>query len=383
MAEPTTDRVTLRREIAADLGMPFFKRFPTGIQATGSSDLDSSFFQDDRLVQRRRYWKNMWLYNTTNDEYRKIVDFRHEQNRLIPEFDFTTTPATTTIYEILSIYTPDDIHNAIDDAIREGFPTFFDAVTDETIVYEQDKIVYDLITSVGGRGVLSNPLRVKKIWIEQTTSGTTHTATAGAAGTITDSNATFTAVDTAWRVSIFRGTGSGQTQLVSSGDSNGVLTPLASWTTTPDTSSRFRTWDASLEVIEWRDLSAVKFDAKDYPTNMYMAQRMPSWFGMRFRIQYVGEPQLFTNDTTPTTVVPPKYIKHYAMSILFDKRARTHPSEANKYAELADREMQKADKYKLEHGFDLPDQTWWVEEDPSLDFGAFWETEDPLNWYGD
>ena len=358
--------------------MPFFKRFPLGLQADADSDLDSSFLQDDRLVQARQYWKNMWLYNVSNDEYRRVSDFRHEQNRLVPEFDFTTTPSTTDIFEILSIFTPDEIHDAIDDAIREGFPTFFDVVTDESMIYEQDKISYDLVNVVGGRGVLTNPLRIKKLWIEQATTGTIHLATSGAAGTITDANATFTAVDTSWRVSIFKGTGSGQTQLVASGDDAGILTPIANWTVTPDSSSRFRVWDASLEVVEWRDLAAVKFDAKDYPTNMYMAARMPSWYGMRFRIQYIGEPQVFTNDSAPTTVVPTKYIKHYAMSVLFDKRARSHPSEQTKFGDLADREMVKADKYKIEHGFDLPDQTWWTEDDPSIGFGSTSDIFDPL-----
>ena len=361
--------------------MPFFKRFPAGIQATASSDLDSTFFQDVRLTQRRDFWKNMWLYNVSNDEYRRIADFRQEQQRLIPEFEFTTTPATTDIFEIHSIYTPEEIHNAIDDAIREAFPVFFDVVMDETLVYEQDKLVYDLITSVGGRGTLSNPLRIKKIWIEQTTSGTTHTATGGAAGTISDTDATFTAVDTMWRVSIYGGTGSGQTQEIDTGDSNGLLTPAANWTTIPDTTSKFRVWEALKEQVDWHEISSVRFDAKDYPTNMYMQQRAPAWFGMRFRIQYIGEPQVFTNDTSPVTVVPTKYIKHYAMGLLLDKRGRTHPSDQNKYAELADREMQKAQQYKADHGFDLPDQTWWQEEDPGMQWGAYWEIDDPLGWF--
>ncbi len=382
MAEPTTDRVTLRREIAKDLGMPFFKRFGSGIQAVASSDLDSTFFQDARLTQRRDFWKNMWLYDVSNDDFRRIADFRQEQRRLVPEFDFTATPTTASVFEIHSIYTPEEIHDAINDAIREAFPVFFDVVTDETIVLEQDKLTYDLTTNNSdGRGILSNPLRIKKIFVEQTSSGGTHQATAGAAGTITDDNATFTGVDTGWRVSIFAGVGSGQTQLVSSGDSNGVLTPIANWTVTPDTSSKFRTWNVSKEQIDWREISSVRFDAKDYPTNMYWQQRSPAWFGMRLRIQYIGEPQSLTADTAPTTVVPAKYIKHYAMGKLMDQRGRAHPSDQNKYAELADREMQKAQQYKADHGFDLPDQTWWQEEDPSM-WGGMWNVDDPLNWYG-
>ena len=60
MAEPTVNRLTLRREICRDLGMPFFRRWPDGLQVqdtaaggTGTIDgsdvgkvVDSRFTQD-------------------------------------------------------------------------------------------------------------------------------------------------------------------------------------------------------------------------------------------------------------------------------------------------------------------------------------------------
>ena len=292
MAEPTSSRLILRRQIATDLGMPFFERFSGGIVLEDSTSADSTIIRDSRLTQSRDYWNSAWVWNVNTGEHRMNIDFLENENGMIPEFEWVTSPTTSHTIEIFNKWSPLQIHDAINEAIREGFPAFFDVVMDESIVLEANKLEYDLVTSVGGRGVLSNAYRIKNIWIEQPAKGSSHTASAGAGfatSRLTDSDATFTANgDTEWRVSTFDGVQSGQTVEVASADSDGNITLGTSLNGTPDSTTKFRVWNQVDQIYTWQLLSAIEFDAKDWPNTMYLKNRYSGLYGMLFRIQFIS-----------------------------------------------------------------------------------------------
>jgi hypothetical protein len=280
------------------------------------------------------------------------------------------------------MYGPEEIHLSIDDAIAEAFPAFFDVVTDEEMVIEEDVLEYELVTNNSdGRSVLSNPFRIKSIEIERTGTGSTHRVTSSdtSAGTVTISGQTFSGVDTGWMVSSFRGTGAGQLSSIASGSSAGVITMDTPMTLALDTTTSIRVWDAASELYPWRPFTAVQFDAKDYPSKMRFLESLRPEAGFRMRIQYVGEPQALTADSS-TTVVPKQYIKHYVMNDLFQQRARSKPGDAQKFAALADQEQRLMDKYKMEHSRDLPDQTLWTEQEWGSNRSDFFERDNPLGW---
>ena len=391
MAEPTTTRQTLRREIAQEVGMPFFRRFPSGftIQDTATSGLasisDSSGIRDSRLTQKRDYWINTWvmLQDTAGSiQSRLTVDFQQQSNTLVPEYDWTGTPDSSYTVEIYNIHNPDEIHLAVNNAIAEGFPAFFDVQTSEEIVLEEDKLEYELVTdNSDGRGVLTNPFRIKSVEIERTGSGSTHRLTAAdtSASTTTVSGTSFTATDTGWMVSVFSGAGSGQLSSITSGDSSGVITWDTPPTVAPDTSSSIRIWDAASEIFPWQPFTAIQFDAKDYPNKMRFLENLRPESGLRMRVQYVAEPQALTADSS-TTAIPKRYIKHYVMSDLFRQRARTKPGDRQAYLGLAQEESQMAEKYKLDHGYDLPDQTLWTEQEWGSARADYFERNNPLDW---
>jgi hypothetical protein len=394
MAEPTTQRITLRREIAKDLGMPFFRRFPSGVtlQDTATSGLgsisDAGGIRDSRFTQERDYWQNSWMYvldtaaGGNNHMMRKTVDFRKHDRTLVPEFDFDSAPSTGASLEIFNIHTPEEIHDAINDAIVEGFPVFFDVVTDETLVVEEDKLEYELVTNNSdGRGILSNPYRIKSIWVERVgTGGNFVQDTASTTTSIVNDAGGFSAagIDATWRLGVYAGTGAGQL-IVPTGAANANAIPVTAPTVALDTTSQIRFWNAGEELYRWEELSAIDFDAKDYPNKMRLRHPMRDKRGLRFRIQYVGEPQELTSDTA-STQIPRKYIKHVALGKLLRQRARTKPGEIDKYAALAQQEDQDAAQFKIEHSFDLPDQTTWTEDDVSRERGDFFEIDNPLDW---
>lgn len=366
--------------------MPFFERFSGGIQLEDSTSADSTIIRDSRLTQSRDYWRNSWVWNVTTGEHRKTIDFLENENGLIPEFDWTTTPDTTHTIEIFNKWSPLQIHDAINEAIREGFPSFFDIVIDETLVLETNKMQYDLVTSVGGRGTLSNAYRIKNVWIETTGSGATYEAVAGAGflnSRLTADGVSFTASgDTDWRVSVYEGTQAGQTMEVTAGDSAGNLTLGTNLNGVPDTTTRFRLWNQNEQLYAWQPITDVGFDAKDWPNTMYMGSRHTAQSGMRLRIQYAAEPQEISSDTA-STVVPRKYIQHYVLSKLMGQQTYDNRKDRERWGNAQERQMLMADRYKLEHSFDLPDQTIWTEEDYASAGGGPGELPDPLNWWGD
>jgi hypothetical protein len=317
-----------------------------------------------------------------NHQMRMIVDFREQDKTLVPEFDFDTPPDTGTSVEIFSIHTPVEIHDAIDDAIRDGFPVFFDVTTDETLIYEEEKLEYELVdNNSDGRGILSNPYRIKSVWIERVGSGGNFVQdTASTTTSIVNDAGSFSAagIDSTWLLGVYAGAGAGQL-ITPTGAANNNAIPVTAPTVALDTTSQIRFWDAGRELYRWEELSAIDFDAKDYPNKMRLRHPMTDKRGLRFRIQYVGEPQTLSSDTA-STQVPEAYIKPHVMAKLLRQRARTKPGEIDKYAALSADMDQRAARYKLEHSFDMPDQTTWTEDDAAIMRGDFFEVDNPLDW---
>ena len=226
--------------------------------------------------------------------------------------------------------------------------------------------------------------RIKNIWLEQPARGTSHTASAGAgfdASRLTDSDVSFTANgDTDWRVSTFDGVQSGQTMEVSSADSDGNITLGTALSGTPDSTTKFRVWNQVDQVYTWQLLSAIGFDAKDWPNTMYLKNRYAGSVGMRFRIQFIGEPQELVADSG-STVVPRKYIQHYALGKLMGQQTYDNRRDRERWSAASALQSGLAQQYKAEHSFNLPDQTLWQEEDFSLGSGSG-EQADPLNGWG-
>ena len=87
-----------------------------------------------------------------------------------------------------------------------------------------------------------------------------------------------------------------------------------------------------------------------------------------------------TTDTAAGTTVPKRYIKARAMATLLRQRARRLPGESEKYSTMAQIEQADADRFKLEHSFDMPDQTTWTEEHYGENLSDYYEIDNPLDY---
>ena len=381
MAEPTITRAEIRRTIAREMRMPFSRR-----QDYLSADAASSVSEliDTDLTQESGYWENQYIYVPTTGDVRLIVTHDGGRTALIPEYNFSATTLDTNgnyVYEIHRTFSADDIHQAINDAIEDGFPSFFDVVVDETMVLCEDTLEYAL-TSLS-----TTPWLMRKIWVEVIDNGSNGTAAAGAATSITLSSS-FSSTDmvtnpTNYRISIYDGTSKGDVRTPSAYNNTTKIATVSAWTATPTTTSKYRVWDATSQSSDWKRLLAVKFDQKEWPTKMYLKRRYSGLNGGRLRLQYLAKPAQLTTEVG-TTLIPERYIVSKAMSSLFETMANSNRFNRQRYADLATRHGQLAETYRNMKAFDRPDGSLWQEDDHYGDGegGALTDPGDPMGWWG-
>ena len=187
MARPTNTRAGLRQAIAKELQMRFARRWPvgkTGAASTGPIVLDT------QLTQEIGYWKNAWLFVPGTGDQALITSFVSSDGFTL-EYTPGTAIASTDTYELLDVWNASEIHDAINRAIQEAFPAFFDIVTDETLVVQEDKIQYDLSS------LTTAPFQIDNVYIEQSATIMRGTAAGGVATYLTTATGTvLTGVDT-------------------------------------------------------------------------------------------------------------------------------------------------------------------------------------------
>lgn len=358
MAEATITRKLLRQRVCLDLEMPFYQRFPTGSALTSTAS-GKDRFVDTSLTQSHKFWKGgwvLWTSGTDLGQHRRVVDFWQDQDTAILEWDAVTLPASGVTYEIMSIWSPPQIHSAITSAIKSAFPAFFEVLEDSTLVYQEDKKEYSLST-------LTNLYRVLKVWLEQPSTGASGTVVSAGATTLVVASGSdlskMVANPTNWRVTIYAGKGKGQIRTPSSAvDATDTITVTA-WTTTPDATSKYRYWDATSELYNWVQIPDIRQNRKKYADVLTFLGRYPSLFGVRIRIQYIREPIALVNDAA-TTVVPEEYISLKARSILMSQRtgdART----SQRYMQDSQLLDQMAQQFLRSNHWNMPDGTIWTD----------------------
>lgn len=382
MALPTSTRAEIRRAIGSELGMDFYRFYSNYL--TCDSGSTTTKVVDTDLTQNDNAWKDMWFYVSENvststgatvddnvGAVRLINSFSNKDNALILDRALPQTPTNKDRYEIHNNWNAFEIHNAINRAIRDGLPDFFDIVTDETLVTKEDTLEYDI------SGLTYRPWIISEVWLERPYDSRTGTATAGAATSITDSSADFSAVDSTYKVSIYDGKGAGQLRTCSSGTSAGVINISAAWTTNPDTTSKYRVWDTAEQRSTWYRLTSARFNNHEYPSTMYLPKRYTNLYGSRIRIIYATD-SLELNDDTDTTVVPKEFLIYKTIEFLASSRVGSTRGDREHYAVLEQIYRNKAEMFREKHAFRM-DTTLWQETDIGMPSGIQYDG-DPMGW---
>lgn len=365
-------RAELRRAICRELQMPFFRRFKNGYSTVAASPAPTTTTHaDNSLTQDYEFWNEQWWYSTTNDEVRLVTNFDAATNKLQLEYA-ATLPVSGDIYELHSIWNAYEIHAAINRAIEDAYPTFFDVVTDESLVLKEDTLEYSLSSFT------YTPWIIAKVWVENPTSIMRGTASSATSTSLTDSSGNFAKVTTAWKLSIYDGTGAGQIRSVTSVTGTTQIN-VAAWTTTPDTTSKYALWDASEQRNDWTRLQTVRFNAKENPTKLYIPSTLSAHYGLRLRVEYISQPVTLTTEASVTTV-PKEFIIHRALFFMFNQKVNDNRADRSRYEALAQRHYEQSELYKQSHAFNMPDLTVWTPQ--ILNRFGVGTDGDPFGWGG-
>jgi hypothetical protein len=332
MAEPSVTLQQLRRAIAKELNMPFFKRYKNGYLDADSGDTDELI--DSDLTQKDKFWVGSWVYRVASQEASLITNFTASDNKLSLEVPVTSFAAGDD-YEIHSLFNAYDIHEAINAAIRDSRRIFLETITDESLIVEEDKLAYSLSS------LTRTPFLIHKVWLEQPGSVQRGNVVSATINTVTLPSGVLPSslVDT-WYISIYDGTGKGQLrQLVSI---NPTTAGVSDWDTTPDDTSKFALWNASEQINDWYPWRALRYDStKEFPDVLYFSRRPIDFYGLRIRIEYSSLPLELTAESDETKI-PQSYLVPAAISKLHGRKVgdnkvdrELHFAESRRYSDLA------------------------------------------------
>ena len=362
MAETTVTLQQIRRAVAAELGMPFFRKYggPGAIDASSSATLVICA----ELTQKNDYWKNQWFYHVGDQLSSLITGFVASSDTLTLEQSLTSF-ATNDAFEIHDIWNAYEIHNKINEAIRLYARVYSNTVTDQTLILEDDQLKYDISS------LASKVWFMDSLWLEDPKD-----VVRGAVSSATSTTVTLDAdpgtLTTSYYISIYAGTGSGQLRSVVS-NANEVVT-VSAWTTNPDSTSKYALWDASEEVVDWFEVPTFHTDSLEYPDNLYLNGSLDRFLGLRFRIEYQSELTALTAEAD-TVAIPLDLIKFKVCSLLHgmkisDVKAdqELHYAEYKRYEELADKWLNLNAPHVKSPRIRSNESSRW------------YDSEDPLNW---
>jgi hypothetical protein len=389
MAEVTVSRKTLRRDIAKTARMPFFLRYKdqeVGFTAGGDSNASvasTSVFYCTNLTQEEGFWNNSYLYMVSTDAAkdgfeRLIPNFNREHNAIHLEWpcDTDEVPSTDDKFEMFEMWPPSDVHDYINDAIRDSWRTFPDIVVDETFTITKRKRKYEFSE------MAVQPAYVLQILAETAVNsvrGNVISSSENVGDTdvedLTISNVS--GIDTNWRVSYYYNAGAGQSFGITAVDgTNNILTLDATATTSPDTGTQFRCWDPTEQRTDWYPMLSVKFDTPEHPSWMeFQGEPSASW-GLRYRVIYIAQPAELTSDTD-TTTVPQYFVKNKAIAFMHDSLVGDNRADARAHSNIAEHYDQLARDYALRNPRRLPDGTVWTEGQFYSGYGL---EANPLAW---
>lgn len=370
MAEPTNSLATLRRRICRQLRMPFFNRFAS--TSTLTNVVDTANVDDTNLRQANDFWNGQWFYRIASQETRLITDFINATRRMTLEYPLGTATNGDT-YEIHSRWSAHQIHEAINRAISESFPAFFDYVDYSSIVLEEDKLFYSLV-SAG----ITQPWMVAKVFVEQNYNVMRGITTDSASGYFVDTNliGRLGSVTTSWLVSIYSGPSPQVRAITAVNNSAGQISSSNFSPLNPGTGVKYALWNPNIQQVDWERVMDVRFDQKEWPNTLYLGRLRRHLYGLRMRIEYSARP-LSLSAEADTTVVPDEYLVNKVLAYLFAERVNDNRVDRGRYAQLAEMHMNLAENYKRARAFRHPDITLWQEPIP-YDYQD--TIGDPLGW---
>lgn len=368
MSETTYTLKDLRRAVASEMQMPFFRRFPAGELAMDSGSTTETI-KDASLTQPDDFWSGAWFYGLEEEDVSYIRAYQQADHRFYLETALASSPSAGDKYEIHTLWSPVEVHNAINQAIESVNRIYTTVVIDSSLVLQEDKLTYDI------SGLPYTPVFVHKVFVENPGNVERGTATAGNVAYI-DVQSVPTDISTNWKIAIYDGTGRGQIRNYAS-HVGLQITPNTNWTTAPSATSKYAMWDSTEELYDWVAINNFYVDKKEYPDTLYFRNRPYAYYGMRIKIEYSAVPAALLTDSS-TTTVPKQYILLKACSYLHGLKLKNTKADRDMhYAEMK-RYQEEAEVY-LQRNLPHRQDNTWMRSAPGMDYPED-ENGNPLGW---
>lgn len=369
MAETTLTRQTLRRAIGKELSMPFFRRFQAG-EGTIDGSSTASKIIDAMLTQSSGFWNGSWFYGLTAGDLSLIRAFEPGGHSFQLEVPMAAAPSAGDKYEIHTLWNAVDMHNAIDRAVSLASRAFPESVVDQTFVYCEDKMEYDLTT------LAKKPFILNHVYAEKPSILIRGQAAGGAVGylDISEGATVLSGVGNGYLISIYAGTGMNQVRTVST--VSGVrVTPTVAWTTAPDNTSKYAIWNPDKQRYDWERIDFYYNDSVEFPDRMSLRTRLPYYYGMRMRMEY-----LFANETlatdAATTIIPREFLVEQAVALLHGQKLNDTKSDRELHFAEFTRHNDAAQKFLVANAPRKPGITLQSSGAPT-----YMDIDDPLGWF--
>lgn len=426
----TVSYTDLRRELSRTVREPFARRIGSYRPITVAA---SNYLADTALgrFDASEGWPYAFAYVPAYGDQREIVDFLSDGNigYAYVSPDWSTTPAAGAQYEIHSIWSAQEKLDALNHAIHDCWPAFYEVATDESIVIEKWQKEYSL------NGLAHIPRHLLGVYIEPmwkvdqhigcrtaarvsstVSTGTgvpslvasNFTPTSGRMYAIISTNASYyssvfafssgtsyqytidripasgsgsgyvyeiphalpssqlsliTVLDSVitpgknwnfesgktYEVSVYYGTGAGQSRTIVSGDSgvNGFFV-TSPWTTALDSTSEFCVKNISDQSYNWQGpIVRYRVDSPEAPSMIALHWDATEYWGAKLRLIYAYEIEDLTAESSTVPAQASDFLVHMAAYHLWLGNIGRGPQFETKTAEkLAQQNRQDAEELR-------------------------------------
>ena len=333
-------RAELRRAIGKRLSQPFFRKFGGGSLTASANGTTTTLVDTGHLREGENYWRGSYIYLPSTGEVREISAFSN--GTVVWQGPIASATTSGMSYEIWSQFTPEEVHEAINRALRGAWPELFSTTSDETMPVQTDMgFVYTLPTTNTIR-------RLCEVWLMVYPSSTGTITSTGTNVQVKDTAASFTDEDVGSYVAIYEDgeTATGDVRQVSVVDSSTQVTVSSAFTQVLPTGAKYRLFDPSNSDGWQMMLNDWMVDAEDFPTEVWFSQHFYGYEGYPFKLVYEYE---FSSDPltteTSSTTCPEEFVFNMAMVYLYTIRLGSAPAaevpnleaQIKIHAELAER----------------------------------------------
>ena len=312
-------RAQLRRAIGVITGQPFFRRYGAAPR-TATGGTTTTIVDNLTLWQELNYWVGAFAYLPTTDEVRPITAYT-PVTWTVTWLELATAVVAGTLYEIWTQYTPHEVHQAINEALRKAWPFFF--TVNELPIVIRSSFGVDYALAAASPAVRKG----LQLWMEHSVSSVTGISAGGVAiNQLRDTNAAFVAADIGMSIRIYGGTSAGDIRTVTAIVNPTTIQVGVNFTVILTTTSLYRMVDLTAVTSNYQPVRTWDLDKLENPTLLRLTSHPAGYEGCLLRFAYEAEMETLAAEAT-NTVCPDGFVIPAALSWLMMVKMGSTPAE--------------------------------------------------------